>query len=176
MADAFGAYLRRPSEIYAGHLSLTVPWRSAAGWMSVLADQRTTLVLSRVVAEEQRHGLIRELAWGTVTEGDLTKGFADLLKDLTGRPWYSALSLLFLSDTEAVLGRLVLAGADPRRLGLGAWTATVYTLATQGRDEQARFKFDSQLATPPPGHEDEWDDGDDFESMVAAARSMPGMS
>ena len=74
-----------------------------------------------------------------------------------------------------VLGRLVLANVDPWARSLGEWCAATYALCVKGCDEKGRMRFDFSLSVPPPGYEDEWDDGgDDPEAVQAAVAKMMG--
>ena len=69
---------------------------------------------------------------------------------------------------------MVLAGVDPWSLTVGQWCAAIYTLYTRDRKPDDVFKFDVLVNAAPAGEVDEWGD-DDYETMVQAARSLPGM-
>ena len=52
----------------------------------------------------------------------------------------------------------------------------MYAVATKDADDTGRIRFEMQLAFPPSGFEDRWDDGEDYDQMVAGFRDLPGMS
>ncbi|MFE4535696.1 hypothetical protein ACFRKB_11515 [Streptomyces scopuliridis] len=176
MTDPYAAISRNPATItVAGH-PVTIPYQPAAAWLTALADSRPSLALLRVADEPSRTWLINQLAAGTLPLETAVQGSYDALTAIGGRAWWETYRLGVLSTDTATLGHLVLAGVDPAVRTLGEWCAAVYTLLTRNAKEQDVFKFDSQLAAPPPGFEDEWDDDQDFAAMAEAARNMPGMS
>ncbi|WP_326811625.1 hypothetical protein [Streptomyces scopuliridis] len=176
MTDPYAAISRTPVAItVAGH-PVTIPYRPAADWLTALADSRPSLTLMRLADEPSRTWLIDQLAAGTLPLETAVQGSYDTLAAVGGRAWWETYRLGVLSTDTITLGHLVLAGVDPAARTLGEWCAAVYTLLTRNAKEQDVFKFDAQLAAPPPGFEDEWDDDQDFAAMAEAARNLPGMS
>jgi hypothetical protein len=175
MPDTLAAIRRTPTTVeVAGH-PVTVPYRTAGDWLVALADSRPSLALMRVADEPSRAWLIKQLARG-VLDADAAAASYEALAQAGGRPWWETQRLLVLGAEPSVLGHLVLAGVDPWERSVGEWCAAVYTLMTRNAKPEDAFKIDSQLAAPPPGFEDEWDDDADFEAMATAARNMPGMT
>ncbi|MFF1957957.1 hypothetical protein ACFVWX_13325 [Streptomyces sp. NPDC058220] len=176
MTDHLAAISRSPATIdVAGH-PVTVPYRPAGEWIAAIGDSRPSLALMRVANEASRTWLIGQLAAGALPLETAVQGSYDALTAAGGRSWWETYRLMTLSGELSTLGHLVLAGVDPSARSLGEWCAAVYTLLTRNAKPEDVFKFDAQLAAPPPGFEDEWDDDQDFEAMAAAARNMPGMS
>ncbi|MGS2588104.1 hypothetical protein [Streptomyces hebeiensis] len=167
---------RSPVTVQVAEHLVTVPYRTAGAWLTALADSRPSLALMRVADETGRAWLLGQLATGHLALDEAAQGSYAALTAVGGRPWWETYRLLTLGAEPSVLGHLLLAGVDPWARSAGEWCAAVYTLITRNAKEEDVFKVDSQLAVPPAGFEDSWDEGDDFDAMVEAARNMPGMA
>ncbi|MYZ38436.1 MULTISPECIES: hypothetical protein [unclassified Streptomyces] len=176
MPDILAAISRSAVTVQVAGHPVTVPYRAAGHWLTAVADSRPSLALMRLADEDGRAWLIGRLAAGDLALETAVQGSYDALSQAGGRAWWESYRLLSLGAQPAVLGHLLLAGVDPWARSLGEWCAAVHTLMTRNSKEEDVFKFDSQLAAPPAGFEDEWDDSEDFDAMVAAARNMPGMA
>jgi hypothetical protein len=134
--------------------------------LSVAAARLADLEVRDVMAEE---------VWSHPQAVDnMTRESLRLLSEATGRHWWEASRLMKTSLGTEVLGRLVLAGLDPWQRSIGEWCAATYALCAKGLDEKGRLKLDFQLAVPPSGFEDAWDDdgGDDPAAVQAAIAGM----
>lgn len=162
---------RSPSRVRVAGETFHLPYRPAAEWVSAL--ERPS-VLAALLAEAEDRDRMADLvaAPGTWAVEDLRRESLRILAEATGRTWWEAGRLVSTSVDPETLGRLVLAGVDPWRRSIGEWCAATYALRLKGADEKYRLRFDFFLSVPPPGEEDEWDDGLD---PVAAAEAVAAM-
>lgn len=169
-------YSRAPYSLLVGPLSYTLEYRPAGDWVPLLAEGEVFRWVLSMLDTKQAAALAHALAVQQVSAEDLKQGVLKLICDATGYgQWWGPIRLCALSDSRDGAGYLTLQGVDPWRVSIAQWCAAVYTLYTQHADEKGKFKFDAHLATPPPGYETAWDDGSDFDMMVQASRSLPGM-
>lgn len=151
-----------------------VPFRPATQWVDAM--QTPSAALFHLTDAEGRKGIVRALVTVPGAREALEHQSHALITQATGRArWWEAVRLVMTSIEPNVLGRLVLAGVDPETRTIGEWCAAMYAVATQNVDETGRIRFDMALAFPPDGFEDEWDDGEDYEAMVAGFRDLPGV-
>jgi hypothetical protein len=162
--------------VAVSHIKLTVPPQPATPWILALAgDDPVGSVLPGMLSERDDERLWNLVSSGKADSKDLHKAFCSAVAEASGRPWWVALKLVGMCDgSPEFIGRLTLKGVDPDRIPFARWCAAVYALAMANADEKARMKFDAKLDAPPAGVEFE-DEGMSFESMVAQARSIPGM-
>jgi len=164
---------RSPVTLTVAGVKVTVPFAPAAAWLDALQDPaRAVLHLADKPSKER-------LMWALLdvpgAEDAIRAQSYDLIRRATGRSqWWESTRLANTAASPDVLGRLVLAGVDPHTRSIGEWCAAMYTVATQNADQTQQIKFDMTLAFPPPGYEDEWDDDEDYESMAAGFRDLPG--
>lgn len=176
MADgALGSLGRATVRIELAGVQYEVPYRPAGHWLGVMADKSPTTILARMVDDAEGEEILMSMAEGVITRQQLQDASLKLLTEASGWKWWEAFKLALCSDEPATLGRLVLSGARPWEVSLAEWLAATYALFTQNAKPEDQFKFDAMLSAPPPGFDDEWDDKAAFDSMVQAARSMPGM-
>lgn len=154
--------------------SVRVPYRPAEAWISALQESGPGTVLLSLAGTTSAESLLDGMADGELDHQEVAAASHRLIEYATGRKWWEAVRLLAASVRPDVLGRTVLAGMDPWSLTPGQWCAGVYAIFTDGLDKDGLFKFDAMLGDPPEGVEDDDWATDDFDSMVAAARSMPG--
>lgn len=159
-----------------GKLEVSLPYRSAAQWAPALVTGRMHQMVAWGLPEEAVERLLLSLVDGRLSERDIRDAAFSLIEKASGWEWWAAVRLVYYSEDASVLGRLVLAGVRPHEVSLAEWCAAVYAIFTKDAKHEDQFKFDALLHAPPPGYEDAWDDGTDFDQMVQAARSMPGMS
>ena len=163
---------RTPLTVTVTGTSVTVPYRTAAEWARGLEHLGS---LAAVLADPQeREVLVDLLVDDAQAVVDLRAESLRILGDATGRKWWEGARLLSTSTSPEVLGRLVLAGVDAHTRSVGEWCAAVYALCVKGQDEKGRLKFDFSLSIPPPGWEDEWDDGYDVGSAADAVKALMG--
>jgi len=148
-----------------------VPFRPAAVWAAGLERiDRLAAHLADDVGRDAIVDLVMDCPQGV---DDVRRESLRILTEAAGRPWWEAGRLLSTSVAPDVLGRLVLAGVDPWQRSVGEWCAATYALCVKGQDEKGRLRFDFSLSVPPPGYEDEWDDGgDDPEAVQAQLAEM----
>lgn len=119
---------------------------------------------------ENADALVLGLALGDVPLRAVSEASHELLEQETGYRWWMALKLAVSSSGGDVLGELTLSGVDPTRVSLSQWCTATYRVLTRNADQKAKLKIDFELELPPSGYEESWDDGNDYEAMVALAR------
>lgn len=158
---------RAPAGATVAGVYFALAWAPAAVWMRGLDSRRT--VVTELATPEQREVLADLILSDESAVADLRSESRRLLEEATGRKWWEAAKLINTARSGEALGRMVLAGVDPWARSVGEWCAAVYALAAKGRDAKDRLKLDFELALPPPGEEDAWDDdGDDAASPLNA--------
>lgn len=173
MPSDFALLARSPVEVVIARHRILIPYRPAGAW--VVAMEHPGWIAATLADDEDRERIADLLLAGDLARGDVRAESLRILSEVSGRKWWEAGRLIATSATPEVLGRLVLAGADPWTRSLGEWCAAVYALCVKGQDEKGRVKFDFQLTMPPRGYEDEWDDdGDDPTATMAAVQSLMG--
>lgn len=169
-------YSREPIRLGVGRRSYSVPFRPAAEWVEAVAaaEGGPAGVLLAVVDQPTQSEIYESLLTGSLSSEELAQAAYDVLSEASPFKWWETCRLLYASRQRQVMGRLALAGLDPWSMPVGVWCTAVYACMTENADDVGKFKFDAQLNNPPDGVEDD-DWGDDFETMVAQARQMPGM-
>lgn len=158
---------RAPVRVHVGARELTLPWRPALDWIEILRQGPDALAVALC---EEPDECVMALATGALSLSAVQSASHALLEAESGKRWWVALKLAYTSATPAVLGELTLSGVDPSRVGFGQWCAAVYRILTRNADAKERMKTDFELELPPPGYEDAWDDGNDFNALVELAR------
>lgn len=175
MADR-SPYSREPYALRAGSVTLAIAYRPAGAWVPPLASGQVLEVLTGFCEPKGLGLLTQELACQRVSLDDVKNAALKLVCEASGwRRWWEAVRLCTLSESRDGIGHLALAGLNPWNMSLAQWCCATYVVYTQHLKPEDQFKFDAQLATPPPGIVDTWDDGSDFDMMVQASRSLPGM-
>ena len=167
MTSDFAAFSRAPLQVVIGGRQIFLPWRPAAEW--ALNLERLSILAARFAEPADRDWIAGRMVDDPEVGVQVRAESFRLLAEETGRKWWESGRLLATSGAPDVLGRLTLAGIDPWRVSLGQWCAATYVVCTEHADQKGRLKFDFSLAVPPPGFEDEWDDGADDEAEIAAA-------
>ncbi|WP_328902286.1 hypothetical protein OHR86_22355 [Streptomyces sp. NBC_00441] len=170
-------FAREPQRVTIAATRVALPYAPAAAWIGAVCGTATTAgALLPLLTDGDRGAVIGRLARGTVAADVVASALYEALRTAVPElAWWETYRLLALSAQPSPAGRMLLAGLDPWQLPVAAWCYALYELMTQNASERDRFRFDAQLKTPPP--EADGDDfGDmDFDQMVAAARSTPGM-
>lgn len=157
-------------------IRVAIPYQPAAEWVEACAMATDISgVVFQLASRNSVDQLTNAMVNDRITAEDVAKGAGEVLERVSPYRWWVTYRLFLLSRQAAVMGRIVLAGLDPWKLSPAMWATGVYALLTENASETDRFKFDAQLETPPPGVDDDGWGADDFESMVASARAMPGM-
>lgn len=165
---------RAPVTVNVAGVQVTVPFSPAGVWIEHL-DRPSTL-LYRLADEPSQRALLEALRTVPGADKALENQSYAFLARMTGRArWWEGLRLANTGAAPDVLGRMVLNGVDPYARTVGEWCAAMYTLAVQDQDETGVIRFEMQLAFPPAGFEEQWDDGEDYETMAAGFRDLPGM-
>lgn len=170
-------YARVPLTAELAGRPVDVPYRPAVDWIAaVSAVSGPRALLAHVVEDGERDKILDALAIGNLTDTALADASYALLRAaVPAFAWWEAYRLLHLSTDRTVSGRCALAGLDPWVLTAAQWCAALYVLLRESADQKDQFKFDAALSTPPPDAEDDdWGDMN-FDEMVSAARSTPGM-
>lgn len=166
MASEFAALLREPTTVTVAGVRVSLPYRPAAVWASGLDRLH---VLASLLADPADRDKLAEAVLSSPDAMDQLKDESlRVLGEQGQRPWWEVGRLLRSSASGEILGRLVLAGVDPWQRSVGEWTAAVYAIFVKDQDEKGRAKFDFTLSLPPPGYEDQWDDGiDDIDALAS---------
>lgn len=170
-------FTREPQRVTIAATRVTLPYHPAAAWIGAVCGSTTTAgALLPLLTDTDRAAVIGRLARGTVPADAVASALYEALRGAApDLAWWETYRLLALSAQPSPAGRMLLAGLDPWQLPPAAWCYALYELMTQHAGERDRFRFDAQLKTPPAGVADD-DFGDmDFDQMVTAARSTPGM-
>ena len=170
------AYLisRSPVMLTVAGVDVCIPFSPAARWLEAMDDPRSLAFALADRPSQER--LLEALVTVPGAEQALYAQSYALLARSTGRArWWEGARLANSGAAPEILGRLVLAGVDPYARTIGEWCAAMYTVATQNSDETGQIRFEMQLAFPPAGFEDQWDDGEDYDQMMAGFRDLPGM-
>jgi hypothetical protein len=166
MTSDFAPLLRSPLTVRISGQELQVPYQPAAVWAQGL--DRLEFLVSLLADSETRDRIIDLRINDSRVRGDLERESLRILGEQTGMRWWEAGRLISTSVSPEVLGHLTLAGVDPWSVSVGQWCAAVYAVCTKDTDREGRTKFDFLLSIPPPGYEDQWDDGFDLEAAEAA--------
>lgn len=170
-SDTAALFSRRPLPVTVAGVTVMLPWRPAAEWVSHL--DHLHVLAARLADPEGRDALARAVTNKTGAAKELKAESLRILGEVTGRKWWESGRLLASSADTEILGRLVLSGVDPWQRSAGEWAAAVYALCLKDQDQKGRDKFTFTLSLPPPGYEEEWDDGlpdlDDLEAQYARA-------
>jgi len=150
---------RDPLTVTLAGTQFTVPYRPAAVWTQAMVQPQT--LAAALADQEERDEMADLLLDYPQAVDELRQESLRILSEATGWKWWEGGRLLNTSVQSEVLGRLVLANVDPWARSVSEWCAAVYALCVKGQDEKGRIKFDFSLSVPPPGYEDEWDDGGD---------------
>lgn len=165
--DPLRPLTRHSTSLTVCGIELVVPWRPALVWIEGVRQDPGRLVAD--LAEDASELAIalasREVSWSEVQEAS-----RQLLADETGDKWWTVLKLIYSSTQGSVLGELTLCGVDPARVSLAQWCAATYRVLTRNAEDKDKMRIDFELELPPPGYEESWDDGNDYEAMVAMAR------
>lgn len=176
MASEFASLISRaPVTVNVAGAEVIIPYAPAAAWIEAI--EQPAYVAFHLADGPSREALLRVLLEVPGAEQALEHQSHALIARATGRArWWEGVRLANTAASADVLGHLVLAGVDPHARTIGEWCAAMYAVATKDADDTGRIRFEMQLAFPPSGFEDRWDDGEDYDQMVAGFRDLPGMS
>lgn len=176
MPSEFSSLISRsPVTINVAGAEVTIPYASAAVWIEAM--ERPAYLAFTLADEPSRERLIGVLMDVPGSAEALERQSHALIRSATGRArWWEGVRLANTAASADVLGHLVLAGVDPHARTIGEWCSAMYTVATKDADETGQIRFEMQLAFPPSGYEDQWDDGVDYDEMVAGFRDLPGVN
>lgn len=169
-------YARDPSVFELAGMHYHVPFRPAAVWIRAVCGGHTERVLTELMDEDSAADVLHRLISGELDRDAVRQASYALLKDAAPYPWWKTVRLLIQSTTDSMAGHLTLAGADPWKLPVAQWAATVYTLLTRNLDTKGQFKVDAELETPPAGVSEDggWMSDAAFAALVENARNAPG--
>lgn len=173
-SDGRSLLSRDPIPFRVAGVDFHVPYAPAAQWIGHL--RRPGSLAGALMGAPARERLADVIVDAPEALEELKAESLRVLGVAGGRKWWEVARLLNTSQSPEVLGRMVLAGADPWARSVGEWTAATYALCVKGADDKARLKFDFSLSIPPAEFEDEWDDGgEDAEATQAAVNAMMGL-
>jgi hypothetical protein len=165
MRSELGLFSRDPIPVTVAGTRFLLPWQPAAVWLQGLERLG---VLAAVLADEDQRSEMADLVMSHPgARADLEAESLRILGEAGGRKWWEAGRLASTGAATEILGRLVLAGVDPWQRSIGEWCAAVFAVCMKGQDEKGRIKFEFTLSLPPPGYEEEWDDGMDQATVLA---------
>lgn len=169
-------YRRDALSVQVGDLSVQVPYAGADRWTTCVTASPLT-ILSGLTSDTDGSTMVERVIDGQITPQDIAQAAYALLESAVPFRWWKTVRLLSLSTRPDIVGHLTLAGLDPRDLTVAQWAMAVYTLVTRNCDAKDKFKVDAEFDNPPPGVvDDDWISDEDFNTMVASARAMPGQS
>lgn len=174
MPSDFRILSRDPLTITVAGTRIEIPYRPAAVWARATRESSRLPVAAALADDTGRETLADLLLEEDGAVADLRAESRRILGDVGGRPWWEVSALLNTSVEGELLGRMLLAGLDPWQRSLGEWIAATYALCLKGQDEKGRIRFQFSLSIPPPGYEDEWDDGGTDEAAIEAAQKLMG--
>lgn len=155
-----------------------VPAHAAFRWLETLLPDPVDLweIVPGMLEPSATDAVIEELTQDRMTREDIIDLGWELVSIAAGRPWWEAMNLIHFADDvqygNYVWGRLALHGVDPTRVSLAAWLDAVYGVFTRNaHTAESRQKFDTSLATPPPGVTAKRDKAATRRAMEAAMRS-----
>lgn len=157
---------RHPVAVTIGGEQLFLPFRPAADWVAGM--DRLTFLVAHLADPEMRDRIAQLRISHARVRDDLKDESLRILEEQGGRKWWEVGRLLATSVSTEVLGHLVLSGVDPQQRSVAEWCAAVYALCLKDADEKHRMRFEFTLSLPPPGYEDQWDDGNDVEALTKA--------
>ena len=170
-SDPLRSLSREPVRLTVAGLDVTVPWHPAIDWIEILRYDPGRVV---PCLAEDPSDLAVGLAEGTISLTSVETASHDLLEEVTGHRWWTVLKLVYSSASGEILGEMTLSGVDPSQVSIGQWCAAVYRILTRNADEKERLRLEFEMELPPPGYEDAWDDGNDFDALVNLAREYNG--
>jgi len=173
-SDPYAMISRTPVNLAVAGVRVEVPYAPAGAWMVELRQPFTVALTMSDTASQDR--LLDAMVERGGVAGPLRTASLDLLRQVSGRPfWWETLRLAGLGAGD-LLGEMTLRGVDPWSVSLGQWCSAVYAACTRNAKLEDVLKFDAQLGFPPPGYEDEWDDGVDLDATEAAMANFAGLS
>lgn len=169
-----------PVTVEAAGRSWTLPAQPASAWIrAVNSNNCPWSIFPAMLCGDDLRDALDMLADPDQDAYEWRKAGFNALRQSSGRPWWEALRLVAVCDdsTGALVGKLTVSGVDPDHTPFARWCAAVYSVLTDGADSKELVKFNMKLQVPPniPEAFDESEE-DDFASMVAMARNLPGMS
>lgn len=174
MRNEFRTLSRDPLTITVAGTRIEIPYRPAAVWARATRESNRLPVAAALADDAGRETLSDLLVEDGRAVADLRAESYRILGEAGGRKWWEVSALLNTSTDGELFGRMLLAGLDPWQRSLGEWCAAAYALCLKGQDEKGRIRFQFSLSVPPPGFEDEWDDGVTDESAIEAAQKLMG--
>ena len=169
-------YARDPLGVDLKGLHVRVDWAPADRWIECTTSSAGLIgILTGLTDEETGDRLVERVLDGAVSPEEVASAAYGLIGQAVPYRWWKTVRLLALSTRDDIAGHLTLEGVDPRRLTVAQWCAAVYVLVTRNADGKERFKVDVAFDDPPAGVVDnDWMNEEDFNAMVAQARSVPG--
>jgi hypothetical protein len=160
-----------------GRFAFRIPPSTASEWLVAVSDEDSvTAIIPGMLDDVATERLYNQVESERINLDDVRRGALDAIAAASGFRWWEAVRLAGMAEANngEFFGRLIVKGVDPRHQSFGAWCSAAYSLALQGfGEDKERLKFTARFEAPPPG--EEYEAGDSFESMVKAARAMPGM-
>lgn len=172
--DPVALVSRAPVHLTVAGVPLVVAYVPAARWLEALRDPFTAAAF--LADDAGRDRLLDVMVERGGVKQPLRDASVGLIRRVSGREqWWETVRLAYLG-ADGLLGELTLRGVDPWAVSLGQWCAATYTAATRHAKTEDVLKFDAQIGFPPPGFEDEWDDGVDLDAVESAMAGMAGLS
>lgn len=154
----------------------TIPPLPAADWIIASTDARHLAYLPGLLTEDSAERLMQAIEDGEVSITDLEAINHEAMEVVSGWRWWEAGRLIaaVTASYQTMGGLLLISGADPARMPLGAYLAAVYARIWIDHDTKGRARLAQQVAVPPPSmlNPNDPDGGFDEEAAEAAVRAF----
>ena len=102
--------------------------------------------------EEDQDYVDEALANGDISITDLEKLTLDLISEVSGRPWWVAIRMIYIARMRWSIfsGNLILAQVYPDRISLSAWLDALWLNIFHGLPKDKWTMLSSILEMPPP--------------------------
>lgn len=163
-------------KVYVGEYVFVIPPLPAAAWFVAILGEEPLPILS-MLNEDDQQTLDDAFADGVIDLDELIEAQRDALELASGWRWWSADTMIRSAGAQwrQVGGAMARRGIDPGVLPLGAVLNALYALATEGRDDNERLKFDLELDRPPAelGEEEREQLAEDMFAAALAEAGVP---
>lgn len=132
----------------------TIPAMCAADWLNILMNPklRTDHIFPGMLDEAAQARVDELLHTGVLELQDVEDLGREIVTQVSGRPWYVALRLLYVAmDAWDALGGEMAMKADASKLPLAAWLDVLFLLINRNIENEKRTMFLMKLELPPEG-------------------------
>jgi hypothetical protein len=158
----------------------TIPALSALDWLRVLLRPVPDLVevIPGFLPPGDQAAIEEMIAEGDLTYSEVLEAAHDVITVATGRDWWFVVKLATFTRVawDNVGGLIARGRLDAAQMSIGAWIDAVFhmcceLIGSSGKDaKQHLVRFVSELESPPPGEELEFDEAAEAEAFERAVR------